>query len=468
MRRLGSMVLAVILTLWLAMPVSAAVYSDVENHWAEQYILKMNAKGLIHGDGNGHFNPDRTISNQEAIVLAVGLAGLGSEDLGTARNLNIPTVARGSEVWAAPYIGIALEQSIISYDEMRSILWDQPAQRQAIATWICKALKVESISDDSAGILQSFKDGNQVTADRLPYILPLLQDKIIIGYNGELRPLDGVLRAEAAVMFSRADAKYPGSGLTHDIQAEIIDLKGSPVGNITVKSASQPETKLTVTPQTLIYDTGRRVSADKLATGEWLAYFTDKDGKLLYAEVIPEPGGNNGGGTVTPISPFGDYSVYKGRLKNVDYADDTIELKSGTVATIADSSWVNNDGSKEFDVPEDIKIWYEGDKLDWNDLDRHLDDMIYVIYDSGLNEVVSLHIKAGDEYLVKGTIGDLYSDRYYFKLEGGYHITRYDGYTTIFKDGTIVDRKAIKKGTKVFMLIDRANSVDNIVVMQII
>ncbi|NMC26587.1 MAG: hypothetical protein GYA42_00395, partial [Syntrophomonadaceae bacterium] len=290
----------------------------------------------------------------------------------------------------------------------------------------------------------------------------------IIGYNGELRPLDGVLRAEAAVMFSRADAKYPGSGLTHDIQAEIIDLKGSPVGNITVKSASQPETKLTVTPQTLIYDTGRRVSADKLATGEWLAYFTDKDGKLLYAEVIPEPGGNNGGGTVTPISPFGDYSVYKGRLKNVDYADDTIELKSGTVATIADSSWVNNDGSKEFDVPEDIKIWYEGDKLDWNDLDRHLDDMIYVIYDSGLNEVVSLHIKAGDEYLVKGTIGDLYSDRYYFKLEGGYHITRYDGYTTIFKDGTIVDRKAIKKGTKVFMLIDRANSVDNIVVMQII
>jgi len=465
MRRLESIFLAIILTLCLAIPVSAAVYSDIAGHWAEQYILKMDAKGLIHGDGNGHFNPDQTISNQEAIVLAVGLAGLGSEDQGTSRNLDIPKVARGSQAWAAPYIGIALEQDIISYDEMRSIIWDQAAQRQAIAAWIGKALKVEPVSEDTTGILLRFKDGSMVSADRLPYVLPLLQDKILVGYNGELRPLDGVLRAEAAVMFSKADAKYPNSGLTPDVQAQVTGLNGSPVDNISVKSGSQPETKLMVSAQPLIFDSGRRISANSLAIGEWLAYFTDKDGKLLYAEVIPEPTGN--GGSVAPASPFGDYTVYKGSLKNVDYTDDTIELESGTVATIADSSWVSNDTSKEFDVPGDIEIWYEGDKLDWNDLDKHLDDMIYVIYDDSLNEVVSLHIQAGNEYLIKGTIGDLFADRYYFKLEGGYYITRYDGYTTIFKDGKIVDRKMIKQGMKVFMLIDRANSIDNIVVLQI-
>ncbi|MEQ8235486.1 MAG: S-layer homology domain-containing protein [Syntrophomonadaceae bacterium] len=467
MRRLGNVALALLMTLILALPVSAAVYSDISGHWAEQYVLKMDAKGLIHGDGNGRFNPDQTISNQEAIVLAVGLAGLGSEDRGTSSNLDLPTVARGSGEWAAPYIGIALEQDIISYDEMRSILWDQPAQRQAIAAWICKALKIEPVSEDNTGILQSFKDGSMVSADRLPYVLPLLQDKIIVGYNGELRPLDGVLRAEAAVMFSKADAKYPGSGLTCDIQVQITGLNGSPVDYITVKSASQPETKLAVNAQTLIFDSGRRISSDNLAIGEWLAYFKDQDGKLLYAEVVPEPGSGGGGGTVTPTSPFGDYKVYKGSLNSVDYTDDTIELESGTVATIADSSWVTDDASKEFDVPDGIEIWYEGDKLDWNDLDKHLDEMIYVIYDESLDEVVSLHIQAGDEYLTKGTIGDLHSDSYYFKLEGGNYIIRYDGYSTIFKDGTIVNNKVIDEGMKVFILIDRDNSVDNIVVMQI-
>lgn len=46
-------------------------FMDINGHWGETYITALANKGLIEGDGNGHFNPDGTVTRAEFLKMAM-------------------------------------------------------------------------------------------------------------------------------------------------------------------------------------------------------------------------------------------------------------------------------------------------------------------------------------------------------------------------------------------------------------
>lgn len=53
-------------------------FSDVPpEHWAFNYICALKDSGIADGDGNGNFNPEGRITNEEAVKMTVCLLGYG-------------------------------------------------------------------------------------------------------------------------------------------------------------------------------------------------------------------------------------------------------------------------------------------------------------------------------------------------------------------------------------------------------
>jgi hypothetical protein len=65
----------------------ASVFSDVVGNWAERYIRYCTDKGIIGGDGNGHFRPQEDVTAQELakmLIIAVGRGNSGYTGAGWA------------------------------------------------------------------------------------------------------------------------------------------------------------------------------------------------------------------------------------------------------------------------------------------------------------------------------------------------------------------------------------------------
>lgn len=53
-------------------------FKDIKNHYGENHIKKLEDYGIINGDGNGNFNPDKPLTRGDgAIMLANALNVLG-------------------------------------------------------------------------------------------------------------------------------------------------------------------------------------------------------------------------------------------------------------------------------------------------------------------------------------------------------------------------------------------------------
>ena len=67
--------LAMVLSL-LPMTALAADYDDTDGHWAENEIDRWTEAGVVHGEGNGEFNPDGNMTRAEAAQVFVNLLKL--------------------------------------------------------------------------------------------------------------------------------------------------------------------------------------------------------------------------------------------------------------------------------------------------------------------------------------------------------------------------------------------------------
>lgn len=59
-----------------------SVFTDVPaNHWANPYVVKAAELGLVTGYGDGRFGPDDTVTYEQAITMLIQSVNLGDEAL---------------------------------------------------------------------------------------------------------------------------------------------------------------------------------------------------------------------------------------------------------------------------------------------------------------------------------------------------------------------------------------------------
>lgn len=83
-------------------------FSDIDNHWAETYIMILAETGIVSGYNNGTFGPNNYITRAEITKIALGAFGY---EIGSYEN-NFSDVESGT--WYKDYIVSAYEEGIVS------------------------------------------------------------------------------------------------------------------------------------------------------------------------------------------------------------------------------------------------------------------------------------------------------------------------------------------------------------------
>ena len=120
------------------------IFDDVAvNHWAYQYIYAAKENKIINGDGNGNFNPENDITNEEIVKMIVCLLGYGE-------------MAEQQSGYPAGYTATASRIGITSSLNLKT---KTPATRNDVAIMISNALDTPIMVEKSEG-----EDENDNTA----------------------------------------------------------------------------------------------------------------------------------------------------------------------------------------------------------------------------------------------------------------------------------------------------------------
>jgi len=163
--------------------------SDLDNHWAKQYIDELIGKKVVSGYPDGTFKPNASISVSE--FTKVLMAGV-YDDIDYQE----------STPWYQSYLDVALDKGIIETSEYGD--YTREITRYEMARMIARAgedkekIKIEETD------ATKFEDDANITTEGKKYIMAVSDVGIITGYpNGTFGPDNEATRAEASVMLNR-------------------------------------------------------------------------------------------------------------------------------------------------------------------------------------------------------------------------------------------------------------------------
>lgn len=195
--------------LWL----DARYFSDIENHWAQQSILKVVDKGWMAGVSNTLFKPETPLTRAQAAVVLVQALGLdtGAADVPVGTYFN-DTVNH----WARKFIDIARQNNIVAGTGTRTFSPDSPVTREQMAVMLDRVLKHTGGSGSGQSI---FEDVNRTTSPwSYDSIVRMTESGIISGYpDGLFHPADRITRAHIAVLMDKASPRIPDGAVLADL-----------------------------------------------------------------------------------------------------------------------------------------------------------------------------------------------------------------------------------------------------------
>lgn len=209
---------------------SALIFNDVnDGFWAEKHIYKLAAEGIILGDA-GKFRPSDSVTQQEAITMAVRFMNLESK-LGNGAGAPEEMKVGG---YFKPYLELALSQNLIDKTEELSSTkagesWGaKTATREWIAKLLVRALGEESKAKAAGSAATGFADHTSISPAARGYVNVAVQLELTKGVEGNrFDPLGKVTRAQLATFFSRgSEYATPGySNVYEGIVTELTDSK---------------------------------------------------------------------------------------------------------------------------------------------------------------------------------------------------------------------------------------------------
>lgn len=174
--------------------IPAAVYSDISNHWAKDFINDLLSKNILSGYEDGTIRPDKNISRAELTTLVVRAMGLKPSEnpvLDFADKDSIPS-------WAAGYIALAKENGIISGYEDKTFRADKICTREEAVTILMNAFKLGE-SDNEI----KFEDAKDISAWAYKALAKAIESGIVNGYpDNTFKPRNNIKRAEIFALLS--------------------------------------------------------------------------------------------------------------------------------------------------------------------------------------------------------------------------------------------------------------------------
>ena len=182
--------------LWL----DGMYFKDIQNYWAEEYILKVVDRGWMVGASASLFQPDAPLTRAQAAVLMVRALGLDKNDAQASGTANFSDIAGH---WAQREIGIAARNNIVAGMGNNKFLPDLPITREQMAVMLDRVLQFTGDVDPNKSL---FEDVSRYTSSwSFDSIMRMAENGIITGYpDGLFRPAEKITRAQMAVLMDKS------------------------------------------------------------------------------------------------------------------------------------------------------------------------------------------------------------------------------------------------------------------------
>lgn len=175
--------------------VKKQVFGDINNVlWAEDAINSLAEKGIVVGDENGNFNPDKTIKREEFVKMLVLATNMYNEKA----SCNFEDVIPGA--WYYTYVASAFDEKLVYGVSEYEFGIGNNITRQDLAVMCYRAAKnakeIKPVRD-----MVAFSDQSNISDYASEAVEALYRASVINGVGeNEFAPMSAATRAQAAVI----------------------------------------------------------------------------------------------------------------------------------------------------------------------------------------------------------------------------------------------------------------------------
>jgi len=332
---------------------SNSKFKDIDDDdvkWAKNSITRMSDKGFLKGYGNGFFQPRKPVTQLEALIMALRVAGKEPKAISYAdlislgkKNFKFKNLI---SLWAEGYVDLALEEGIMDEDDLRNL--NSSAKRCEVAKYMVRAIGLENEAEDNMDADLDFEDDADVPDGYEGYVYVAIDRGIMTVYpNGMFLPTKPVTRAEMSMILYRIDEHGYYDTDYKKITGEVVSIDRQD-REITLEISGNDRTFDLANTIYVMFD-DKKGSLSDIEKGDDVKITVNEDNKVIRIDVNRD---------------LEEVDTYSGKVLTID-TDEITLLVSGNERT--------------FDVDADVDVMFDdqdgavGDIIKGDSVKIHLD-----------------------------------------------------------------------------------------------
>ena len=196
-------------------------YKDLNGHWSQPAVLRMQDMNLLQGYVDGTFKPNHEINRAEFVMILDRVFGF----TGGTESSSFADVTAGD--WYYDALTRANGSGIIQGTDVDRLSPKQPITREEAAVMVDRAFQLSTGMEEESELLK-FHDAKDVSSYAEKALTYLTSNHIMKGYEGKLYPKSPISRAETAGLLAAMIA---------DIKTSQGSYESSVEGNLIVRSS---------------------------------------------------------------------------------------------------------------------------------------------------------------------------------------------------------------------------------------
>lgn len=169
-------------------------FTDIEKHWAKDYILKATKEGIMKGYADGTFRPEQNVTRAQAATMLVRSLGLTTKEQAPFKDITNYDVGTQSEIAAAYAYGL-IKGTNGKFNP------GQPVTRAQLALMINRAYDTKQKQHYAVKGKTPFTDIASYNEETKHAITMLYELDMVRGNEGEFSPEAPTKRSHAAKIF---------------------------------------------------------------------------------------------------------------------------------------------------------------------------------------------------------------------------------------------------------------------------
>lgn len=265
------------------MYVNTSPFIDVNtSHWSIHNVIEMNIRGVVSGYTDGTFQPNKPVTQLEAVLMAVRNLNASDEidQVSNSRSLPIDVPSWAVQSYKKELL-FAIDQGYIQTSE-GSFDASTYASRAWMAKLMVRMIEKESEASQLSNQATGFTDDTSIPIWAIGYVNVAVKYDLVSGYpDNSFKPFNNITRAETVTLLSRSEQYLPLGDQT--ITGRIISISNDTF----VINVNGNNTNITMNAATWGFDEAGKVSSwTTLNVGDNIKCILE-DNIVRYAEKLP-------------------------------------------------------------------------------------------------------------------------------------------------------------------------------------